>query len=360
MNSKIKLIQSELHSKKLGPFIVTNTVNIFYLTGFAGVSPTEREAILVIGKEPTLITAKLYEKEANKIQTDNLNVFIARERQEIPEAIKARLMGAKNVGFESHNLTFAEHKRFKKLAPKSKFVPVEDIVENFREIKSEEEIKNIKTAQILSQRALAEMIKTLKVGQTETEIAEKLKNLTRHFGAQGQAFEPIVASGPNSALPHYKTGNRKIKAGDTLLLDFGAKYKNYNADLSRTIFLGKATDQQRNIYSLVETAQKKALGKIKDQIPAKKVFEAAHSVFRAEKVDSHFVHSLGHGIGLEVHEKPSISEKSKDKLSKGKVFSIEPGLYFNWGGIRIEDLVTITNSKPRILGQSARFLEVKI
>lgn len=350
-----------LKEGKLGALLVTNPINIFYLTGFKGVSETEREALLIIKKPKSiLITAKLYQTEARRVASDNLSVNIAAERDEYENFIKESLKGVKRLGFEPHDLKFAEHKKFRKYQKGIKLVPTKNLVENLRITKSNDEIANIKHAQLITQKVFNLTLPTIKIGQTELEIAEKIKTLTRHFTHQGQAFEPIIASGPNSALPHHVTSKRKIKKGDALLFDFGAKYKNYCADFSRTIFIGKASDTERNIYHLVYKSQQDAIRTVKPNIKAKTVFETVHKVFKKEKVDSHFFHSLGHGIGLEVHEGPSLSNKSKDKLQKGMVFSIEPGLYFPWGGVRIEDLVLMDGNKAKIIGKASSFLELAI
>ena len=361
MQDKIKKL---LDTNKIDALFVTNPINIFYLTSFKGVAPTERESLLVIYKEKKiLITARLYQAEASKLSSDNLIVKIAAERNEYESFIKESLQvglpteAILKVGFEATNLTFAEYKKYKKFTT-GKFLPTKNLIEKLRVIKTNNEIAKIKKAQLITQAAFKQILKTIKIGQTEAEIAEKLKSITWHFTHQSQAFEPIVASGPNSALPHYKTSNRKIKKGDTLLFDFGAKLQDYCADFSRTVFIGKASSAQAKTYGLVEKAQTIAISKIKNKIPAKKIFESSHQVFKKAGVDSHFIHSLGHGIGLEVHESPSLSAKSKDILQNNMVFSVEPGLYFPWGGIRIEDLVVLENGKPTLIGKKSAFLEI--
>ena len=445
MQNAFSKVQKLLNTKSLAAAIITNPANIFYLTGFRGISPQEREAILVVTlKTATLITARLYQAEARKLASPSLKIKIAEHRNEINEFIKdaISIVGLPTetkvlVGFEEHDLKFSEFKEFKKIlnetgqysssrrqevslktdsrhprpsvipakagiginssedqilnqvfdresqtesvqddsgkfSPPSggsnnsrpirhKLIPIKHLVEDLRIIKSADEIKNIERAQLISQKAFEQIIKTIKIGQTEAEIAEKLAQIIKSLGAPSLAFDSIVASGPNSAKPHHVTSNRRLAINDTLLLDFGAKYKDYCADLSRTIFIGKATDQYRNIYIHVEKAQKLAIAKIKANAKTSTTFKAAHDYFKNHKLDSYFLHSLGHGIGLEVHERPSVSKKSKDTLAEGMVFSVEPGLYFPaWGGVRIEDLVVIKNSKANILGKSSQFVEIKI
>lgn len=370
MESTINNFQKILTKKNLSGFIVTNQINILYLSGFRGISQTEREAILVVTpKKATLITARLYQTEALRLKSKLLNINIASERNEYDLFTKTAITksGSANstaktplkIGFEEHNMTIGEYKHFKKLFRGSKLMPFKHVIEDLRIIKSAYEINNIGKAQKISQKAFNQVVKTIKIGQTEAEIAQNLEKLIKSLGGQGLAFDTIVASGPNSALPHYVTGRRKIKKGDVLLFDFGAKYKNFCADLSRTIFVGKAGSREANIYNHVFAAQKKALSAIKPKILSSSVHKTALSYFKTQSLDEFFIHSLGHGIGLEVHEKPSLGIKSKDKLAENMVFSVEPGLYFpQWGGVRIEDLVTIKNGKAQILGGHAELIEI--
>ncbi len=251
MESPIAKLSKILKSKRLDALIVTSPYNILYLTGFKGISPQEREAILIVGKKSqTLITAALYQAEAKSLAKNSLKVKIARERNEYEKFVKDTLKNAQKIGFEESNLTVSELKRFKKLAQEKKFIPTKNLIEDLRIIKTEEEIKKIEKAQIISQKAFREILKTIKVGQTEEEIAHNLLSIIQNLGGQGLAFETIIASGPNAGLPHHKTGKRKIKKGEVLLFDFGTKYQNYCADLSRTTFIGKGRDEHKKcLYS---------------------------------------------------------------------------------------------------------------
>ncbi len=360
MTNRLTEFRSILKQNKLYGFIVTNPVNIFYLTGFHSFSPTEREAILVFNPKAHLITARLYHQEALRLKSAQLNIKIATERNEIFKFFEDLLKNSKRVGFEEGNLTYLEHKNIKKLTS-AKLVPFRDLIENQRTVKTADEIKKIEKAQIISQKAFDQIIKTIKPGQTEEEIADTLAKIVKSFGGEGLAFESIIASGPNAGQPHYFTGKRKIKAGEVLLFDFGTKYQNYCADLSRTIFVGRAKDAHKNIFHHVLNAQKAAISKINHGLKAHDAHELAFSVFRDNKLHDYFIHGLGHGIGLEVHEKPSlrpapslpskIRQLPDEILEENMVFSVEPGLYFPWGGVRIEDLVTIKNGRAKALGK---------
>ncbi|MCR4325142.1 MAG: Xaa-Pro peptidase family protein [Candidatus Curtissbacteria bacterium] len=353
---RLNRVSQVLKSKNLDAFIVTNPFNVLYLSGFKGISPTEREAILIFAPKPNLITAKLYQAEAQKVASKDLKVKIARERGEIENFIKKLFKKANRIGFEAHNLTVAELKRYKKYAPHAKFIETQNEIENLRLIKTAEEVKKIEKAQIISQQAFDQIIKTLRAGQSEEEIAERLERIMKTLGGEGLAFVTIIASGPNASLPHHQTGKRRIAKGEVLLFDFGAKYQNYCADLSRTIFIGSAKDEHKNIYNHVLKAQRKAIEKVTHGIKSHLAFDAANDIFKENNLEEYFIHGLGHGIGLEVHEAPHVRSKIKDQLTENMVFSIEPGLYMDWGGVRIEDLVTIKNGKARVLGKQVEGL----
>src|SRR3990167_10573680 len=375
MISKIISFQNILEENNLDGFIVTNPTNIFYLCGFKGVLPQERESILVFNLYPskprrsgaTLITPRIYQNEARRTQSKNFKIKIVNERNQIYESAKNLLsqipprgesslhLGGGRVGFEEDNLRFAEFKEFKKTLVGAKLIPCKNLIENLRVIKTTVEVKRIEKAQLISQKAFNELIKTIKVGQTEAEIAEKLTAIIKSLSADGLAFESIVAAGRNAGLPHYVTSKQKIKKGQVLLFDFGAKYKDYCADLSRTIFIGKTSDRQRNIYHHVLNAQKRAIEKITSGIKVSDVYDAANDYFKKHNLDEYFLHGLGHGIGLDVHETPHLRSglptTNDQLLTNGMVFSVEPGLYFPWGGIRIEDIIVIKNGRAKVLGK---------
>ncbi|MBI3341527.1 aminopeptidase P family protein [Candidatus Curtissbacteria bacterium] len=330
--------------------IVTNPYNILYLSGFKGISDTEREAILIVkNKQSILITAKLYREEASKLKT---KVVYTNERDTLMLALQQTLKGAQKIGFEEKDLKVSEFNNFKTLLPGKDLIGTRDLIENLRAVKTSDEVKKIEKAQIISQNALALLLKSLKTGQTEQEIAQRLALIVQKVGGEGLSFESIVASGPNSGIPHHKTGNRKIKTGDTLLFDFGAKYQNYCADVTRTVFVGKASDRQVNIYNHVMCAQQNAIEKVQRELKLKDAYNLAYEVFEDAQLHDYFIHGLGHGVGLEVHESPYLRASSKDEdlLQDNMVFSVEPGLYFPWGGVRIEDLVVLQNGKAKVLG----------
>lgn len=373
MVNRLKQLKKVLRDKGLDGLIVTNPFNIFYLCGFRGVSPLEREAFLVFNPSATLIIPRLYQNEAKGLKSIDLKIAIADERHKMHQLVAKLLKGVGRIGLEEHDLKYSEFTLFKKSLKDSTLVSTKHLIEDLRAIKSDEEIRRIEKAQIISQKAFIQLIKTIKPGQTEAEISERLSRIIKNLGGQGFSFEAIVASGKNSAKPHHITSNRRLTINDILLLDFGAKYRDYCADLTRTVFVGRAHNQHRNIYHHVQTAQKQAIEQIKHGIKSEEVFAAANNHFKKHRFNKFFLHSLGHGIGLEVHEKPHLRAKSQTRfgigrqtgfddyevLQEGMVFSIEPGLYFpSWGGVRIEDLVTIKNGRAKVLGKTSQLIEL--
>ena len=360
MNDKLAQFAKKLKEDKLDSFIVTNPINIFYLSGFRGVSTTEREATLVVSQyRTTLVTARLYQHESRKLSSKKLSIQITSEKNQMLKTLQKLLKGTKRVGFEENDLKYGEFKKFKNTLSQIKLIPCNNLIEDLRIIKTEKEIARIEKAQLLSQKAFEDLVKTIKIGQTEKEIASNLARIIKSLSADGLAFETIVAAGAASSRPHYITGQTKIKKGQVLLLDFGAKYKDYCADLSRTIFIGRATDPHKNIYSHVQNAQKKTLEKNIAGLKAKDIYNQANRIFKAHKLDKYFIHGLGHGVGLEIHERPYLRPEIDEVLTENMIFSVEPAIYLPWGGIRIEDLVLIKNGRAKILGRlSDRIIEI--
>ena len=215
-----------------------------------------------------------------------------------------------------------------------------------RSVKSEAELLNVKKACEIAQKTYHKVIKTLKVGDTEKEVKKRLEEGMLSLGADGLSFDTIVAFGKNSAIPHHVTGDDKLKIGDVVLIDMGCTYKGYCSDITRTAFFGKPSQKFVDDYNLVLKANIYAEENIVDGTDTFVADGYARGVLKEFGLDQYFTHSLGHGVGLEVHEFPALSKKSKDKLVNGMVFSVEPGVYFNGEyGIRIEDTVALVDGK---------------
>ena len=343
-------LKISLKQKELDCFLITHTNNIFYLTGYDGFSHEEREAVALITKTHNfLLTDKRYLYELRGLKDFKLIEISA--STPFPKAIQ-NLVLENNLlfaGFEEENLSFSEYKKFRKIF--KKFVPLSGIIEPLREIKKIYEIKNVKKACKISDLGFNYILKQLKSNVSEIEIADKLEIFLKENKAEN-AFKPIIAFGKNSAVPHHLNSDKKLKTGDVVLLDFGAKVNGYCSDMTRTVFFGMPDPKLSEIYNTVLNAQKAAVNALrkslilhhKSGIKADYIDKVSRDYIISKGFPS-IPHSLGHGIGLEVHEPPTLSPNSKSLLKSGMIFSIEPGIYLDgFGGVRIEDLFLIKDN----------------
>ncbi len=265
----------------------------------------------------------------------------------------------KTIGFEANHLTVAQHARLKKIFPHGTFAPIDSILETSRAIKQPDEIDLIKQACQITHRAYQIIKPRIKSGMTELAVAWQLEKIMRELGATGLAFPTIVATGPNSAIPHAQPTTRTIKKNDIVLLDFGAKIGLYHADMTRTFFVGSPStssgNKLRNIYDIAARAQQLGIKAARAGAFIHKVDNAVRDYIRAAGFADNFTHATGHGVGLEIHEAPAVSKKHPStslgyKLTSNMIITVEPGIYLpGIGGVRIEDTIRITKNKPEIL-----------
>lgn len=350
-NRRLQKLKETLIKQKLKTALVGDVANITYLTGYNNFSHQEREAYLLIGQDfEYLITDARY-SEAVRKQVPHFLLFEKSLKNPTEKLFKNLKTQIKTLGVEENVLTVAEYKLLKKHFKSLKHFNADKL----RAFKDTKEIANIKTACQLGDLAFRYILKKIKLGVSEKEIADQLAVFIRSKGAE-LSFPAIVAFGRNSAIPHHQTGNAQLTTGEIILLDFGVKLENYCSDMTRTIFFGSSpAEKQRKIYKTVLEAQNKAVHFINDclkmnkKIKASDVDQVARKYIKSKGYPD-IPHSLGHGIGLEVHEYPSLSPKSREVLKEGMVFSIEPGIYIkSFGGVRIEDLFVIENNTLRQL-----------
>jgi Xaa-Pro aminopeptidase len=327
-------LRAALRVAGLDGLLITHLPNIRYLTGFSG----SAALLLVTGQAVTLISDFRYAAQAQTEVGSAAAVEI--DQRSVWERL-ARILASRTintVGVESHALTVHDAERVSSLT-KARVVPTSDMVEVLRAAKSPEEVAAIRTAAVLAQEALAEVLPDIRVGQTEIEIGAALEGALRRRGSEWHPFPTIVASGPRSALPHARTSGRVVGAGELLLLDFGAQVDGYCADLTRTFIVGaRADDRQRTVHGLVQSAQRRAIEHLRPGMPAREGDALARDVIASRGFGEAFGHSLGHGLGLEVHEAPRLAPTSETPLPVHAVVTVEPGIYFpGWGGIRLED-----------------------
>ena len=360
---RVRRLLEVLKGRSISGIIITQPENRRYLSGFKAPDPqfNESSGFLIIGNGLAILgTDPRYEGEAQN-QAKGFYPFIYRKGLEASwSEIQGSLRPLKKLSFEGQSLSFHTYQRLKKLIRSQKnpisFRSTFQLVEELRIQKDRREIEAIHQALAITEEAFRSALKTLRPGKTEKEIAWQLKHLIHLKGGEELAFEPIVASGPNAALPHAEPTERVIQKGEPVLFDLGSKWKGYCSDLSRTIFLGHPTDRFKEVYSLVRKAQLQAEQGIRSGLTTTAADALARSVIEKGGYGKYFKHSLGHGVGLATHELPSLSPFKAAPLSPGMVITIEPGIYLpGWGGVRLENMVVIQKKGARCLNQDQTF-----
>jgi Xaa-Pro aminopeptidase len=332
----------------LDAFLVTSLPNVRYLTGFSG----SAGLVVATGRELLLVTDFRYEEQAQ--------VEVGGAAQVVIERTSAwdrlfREMGAlgalHTVGYEAHVVSARDAERLHAAATGWRWRPMPEVVERLRVRKSPSEVGALRAAAQLACEALRRALETVRVGQTEHAIAGALELELRRLGSEGHPFPTIVASGPRTAWPHARTSARTVARGDWLLLDFGAMVDGYCADITRTVVVGaRASEAQRVLYELVQTAQRTAREGVRAGMPACAADALAREVIEQRGFGAAFGHSLGHGLGLEVHEAPRLARTNAEPLPVGAVVTIEPGIYLaGQGGVRLEDDVHLAEAGPELL-----------
>ncbi len=365
-NLKVLKVRHFLQTYNIDAVLISSVPNIIYLTSYSGFSYQERDAYILITKyEQYLFTNSLYFDEVKDVVKD-FQIYEINKKNPFTKLL-AKPLKDKNIqilGIESDNLTLKEYQVLKKTIK----INLKSLsLSSLRIQKTDEEIKKINQACDLGDEAFNFILKCIKPGITEKDVAFEIETFIRKNGGE-VAFPTIVAFGSNSAIPHHKTNTTTLQTKDIILIDFGVRINNYCSDMTRTFFIGKPTQEQKIVYNIVLEAQKKAF-----ELLNHKLINDTHRRYitaaSLDKIVREYIisqgypsipHSLGHGIGIEVHESPALSPTSKDKLTDGMVFSIEPGIYLPGRfGIRIEDIFAIQNSRLiKLTNSSASLLQI--
>ncbi|MDD3147148.1 MAG: aminopeptidase P family protein [Candidatus Riflebacteria bacterium] len=322
----------ELFTDNYNGMLITNLNNVRYLCGYSGSCGT----LLVTKKDAVFFTDFRYQEQSAAEIGDAAEIVIFKNNQ--IETMKARIKKAriKALGVEK-SINIRQFLLFSDEFKKDLY-PTENLVERLRQIKDADELKSLKKAFAIADGAFAELMKVIKPGMTENEVAAHLEFFMKMAGSEAPSFATIIASGPNSSCPHHQPGSRKLKSGEMVKIDFGAVADGYHSDMTRTVFLGKATAKFKKIYATVLEAQKKAIKALKVGAICKDIDSVARKVITDAGYGDNFGHGLGHSLGLDVHEAPSLSQKCEDEVRPGVTLTVEPGIYLpGWGGIRIED-----------------------
>ncbi len=357
-SERIQALLSRLGDEGLDALVVTHPPNIRYLTGFSG----SAGLLLVCRQGVLFITDFRYDTQSREEVGALARIVIdgtgnwERLLKLLPEYPLVR-----SVGYEGHVVTVREAERLSgEEAGAWRFLPRTELVEGLRVAKAPEEVEAIRAAGAVATAALEEASGAVRAGQSELEVAALLEGALRRHGSEDYPFPSIVASGPRSALPHARTSARAIERGDFLLLDFGAVVDGYASDVTRTFVVGAPpTERQRDVFGVVRRAQQAALDGLRPGLTGRAGDALARDVIAAAGHGPAFGHSLGHGLGLEVHEGPRLARTVEQPLPEGAVVTVEPGIYYSdWGGVRIEDDVVLDSGGATLLTQFPRDLLV--
>lgn len=321
-------------------FLVTNPSNVKYLTGFKG----SNGQVLLTPTKKYFLTDSRYVQFLKKLGKDLDGIIYSDFLKTIGQIlIKHRI---NTLQLEGNHITYNGFLKFKQDLKHIKVVPSKNSIEKLRQIKKPQEIKLLQKAQQINEIVFKKVVKDLKKGITEIKIAETIKELSKKEGADDISFEPIVAFGANSANPHHENTMHKLKKGDVVLIDMGMKYKEYCSDMTRTLFTAKPNAKQKEVYNVVLQAQLEAEKALKAGKKGAEVDKTARTTMKDFQYDQFFTHSLGHGIGIDVHESPSLSFKYNQPIPENAVVTIEPGIYLQkLFGVRIEDMVLVKRQK---------------
>lgn len=360
--SRLDIIKDKMKERELDGLILFPSSNQYYLTGFR-TFPGERLLLTIIpaNGKPFFIAPMLYGSQVEK-ESWIKDIITWRDEDKPYELLKGIMeqRGLNRGHFAvDDNMYAVQLLSIIQALPQAQFLPMGDLLGGLRLLKSPEEVDKIREAGRIVDEVVEEVKKGARPGMTEIEIAALMEFEMRKRGSEGPSFETIVGSGPNSALPHYNAGERKVSPGEFMVLDFGATYRGYCSDTTRTLCMGEPSAKMREVYNVVKEAQEIGVRTVKPGIKAREVDEAVRKYITEKGYGEYFTHRTGHGLGLEIHEEPYISGISESVLKPGMVFSIEPGIYINGEfGVRIEDIVVVTEDGCERLNNYPRELTV--
>lgn len=353
----IDRLRAWMEVERVGAAFLTDPVSIAYLTGFA-TDPHERLMALVLADAQAVLVVPGLEEESATATARSVSVRAWRDGED-PWAVVTAALGARlaRLAVEKSHLNLAAWERLQAAAGTLEAVDAGAEIRRLRLRKTPDEIAKLERAARLTDEVTGRILGGIEAGRTELDVAAEVE---RHLAAAGgrPSFGTIVQSGPNSGQPHLKPSSRRLARGDLVLLDFGAALDGYKADITRTVVLGEPDARQREVHALVLAAHDAAVAAVQPGVTAGEVDEAARSVIREGGLAERFIHRVGHGLGLEAHEAPSLDPGATLALEEGMVITIEPGVYLpGWGGIRIEDDVLVEAGGGRMLTDADRSLK---
>lgn len=334
-------------------FVVTTDSNVRYLSGFTG----SNGALLLTLDRALLFTDPRYQIQAEEESDGEVKIARGPLLKELSTWVTR--LKLKALAFEAGRISFEDHRQLKELTKGLRLRPVPGAIESLRMVKSPAEIAAIKASVQLNSAALEQALRHFKASMTEVDLAAEIEYRMRRLGADGPAFDTIIASGKRSALPHARPSGSPIQQDELLLMDMGANVAGYASDMTRTHAVGKLDSKKRRMHRAVLESQLAAIDTVKPGVSCANVDRAARNVLRRFGMEPLFIHSTGHGLGLEIHERPRVGRKERTKLEAGMVITIEPGVYQEgFGGVRIEDTVVVTSGGCQILTPTGKELTV--
>lgn len=347
--NRLKNLRAKMKLKNVEAVLITKKVNYMYMSGFTGTS-----AILYIThSKAVLITDFRYNEQAAKQAPD---FEIVRYIGSIFEELNTMLKNdnIEKLSFEDYDLVYSKYTEFSEKL-NAQLVPLGRMLEELRRVKDEAEIELIKKSATIVDGVFSYILGFIKPGLTEIEIAAEMEHQMRRLGAEGPSFETIVASGRRASMPHGVASDKIVESGDVITMDYGAIYKGYCSDITRTIFLGEPEEEMKKIYEIVLEANLKGLQAVKAEMSGKSVDAVAREFISEAGYRDYFGHGLGHGVGLEIHEDPTLSTRGDMILKDGMVVTVEPGIYIpKLGGVRIEDMVVVDGDSAQVLTASTK------
>lgn len=351
---RVQKLRDRLATLELDALLVTDLLNVRYLSGFVGTFAV----LLVTHERVFLITDSRYTQQAAE-QCPHC-VICQIERSWIPYVQSlVNELSIERLGFEDHSLSYKDWNELNSGLQVGELVCAGQLIEDLRMIKDTDEISAIRMAAKIADAAYAYITSFIKPGLRERDVVIELDYFIRKAGAEKEAFDSIVISGARSALPHGKPSDRVICKGDLLLMDFGARCEGYHSDITRTVVLGPPSDEQLKVYEIVLEAQSRAVSKVRPGVSGKEIDAIARDFIAEKDLGCYFRHGLGHALGLAVHDGKALSQYSELILQPGMVVTVEPGIYIpDWGGVRVEDDLLVTDSGFEVLTMAPKRLEL--
>jgi Xaa-Pro aminopeptidase len=354
LDLKLRLL-AKMKENKVEALILGKPANIRYISGF-----TSADTYLLVTEDKNYMIADgRYVEQVKNECKDVETVYWDKTRRSLGDEIGKLVeeLEIKRLGFEENYLTYEQYSVIKKKINDTEFIPTNSLVEELRMIKTNYEIECIKKAASFADTAFGKILDVIKPGMTERELALELEYNLKKAGSQGTSSSIIFVSGARTSLLHGVPSDKKIEKGDFITMDFGGLYKGYRSDMTRTIVVGKANSKQKEIYNIIKEAQKTGLKALKPGVSGKYPDDEIRKIIKETGYIQYYYEGLGHGLGLEIHEKPYMGDTCEETLQSGYVVTMEPGLYIpGWGGVRIEDTVSISGQNNEILTKSTKEL----